>query len=99
MQESKDKAYSSVKETRTVGEALDTLQTRMVEVRDLSTQIATAAEQQSLVAQDINKSVHEISAMSEEATKSADLSEKDSEQLFDLSSNTKQLLAQFKIVS
>ncbi|SBS31706.1 Methyl-accepting chemotaxis protein McpS [Marinomonas spartinae] len=97
MQESKDKAYSSVKETRMVGEALDTLQTRMVEVRDLSTQIATAAEQQSLVAQDINKSVHEISAMSEEATKSADLSEKDSEQLFDLSSNTKQLLAQFKI--
>ncbi|MBJ7556707.1 methyl-accepting chemotaxis protein [Marinomonas spartinae] len=99
MQESKDKAYSSVKETRTVGEALDTLQTRMVEVRDLSTQIATAAEQQSLVAQDINKSVHEISAMSEEATKSADLSEKDSEQLFDLSSNTKRLLSQFKVVA
>lgn len=99
MQESKDKAYSSVKETRTVGEALDTLQTRMVEVRDLSTQIATAAEQQSLVAQDINKSVHEISAMSEEATKSADLSEKDSEQLFDLSSNTKRLLSQFKVIA
>lgn len=98
MERSRESAYSSVEETRAVGEALNTLQTRMVDIRDLSTQIATAAEQQSLVAQDINESVHEISVMSGEATQSADLSEKDSELLFDLSSNQKQLLAQFKIV-
>lgn len=98
MELSRESAYSSVEETRAVGEALNTLQTRMVDIRDLSTQIATAAEQQSLVAQDINESVHEISIMSGEATQSADLSEKDSELLFDLSSNQKQLLAQFKIV-
>lgn len=98
MQSCRESAYTSVEEARTVGVSLNDLLSNMAEIRDLSTQIATAAEQQSLVAQEISESVHDISAMSEQATNSADQSEQDSESLSNLAAHQKQLLSQFKTV-
>ncbi|AEF53442.1 methyl-accepting chemotaxis protein [Marinomonas posidonica] len=98
MEESRQSATSSVGEARSVGESLSELQNNMVEIRDLSTQIATAAEQQSAVAHEISDNVIEISSMSEEAASGADKSAHDSEDLSALASRQKELLSQFKIV-
>ena len=98
MEESRNGAYSSVENTRLVGTSINELQAGMTEIRDLSTQIATAAEQQSLVAQDITKSVHEISEMSDQASHGADQSEQDSSRLSSLASHQRALLTQFKTV-
>lgn len=98
MEESRNGAYSSVENTRAVGVSINELQADMTEIRDLSTQIATAAEQQSLVAQDISKSIHEISEMSDQATHGAEQSEQDSSRLSELAMHQKQLLTQFKTV-
>ena len=98
METSRQSASSSAEEARVVGQSLVELQSSMAEIRDLSTQIATAAEEQSAVAQEIKQNVIEISEMSEEAALGADQSEKDSEGLSKLASHQKQLLSQFKIV-
>lgn len=98
MEESRKSATSSVEEARTVGLSLVELQSSMAEIRDLSTQIATAAEEQSAVAQEIKQNVLEISEMSEQAAQGSDQSERDSEGLSKLAYHQKQLLSQFKIV-
>lgn len=98
MHESHTSANDSVEEARLVGTGLTELQRNMIEIRDLSTQIATAAEEQSAVAQEIRQNIQDISEMSEQAAKGSDQSEKDSENLSKLASHQKQLLSQFKIV-
>jgi methyl-accepting chemotaxis protein len=98
MEDSRKSATSSAEEARTVGLSLVELQSSMAEIRDLSMQIATAAEEQSAVAQEIKQNVLEISEMSEQAALGSDQSEKDSEGLSKLASHQKQLLSQFKIV-
>lgn len=98
MEESRKSATDSVDQARTVGLSLAELQGSMAEIRDLSMQIATAAEEQSAVAQEIKQNVLEISEMSEQAALGSDKSEKDSEGLSKLASHQKQLLSQFKIV-
>ena len=52
METSRQSANASVEEVRSVGVSLAELQSSMAEIRDLSTQIATAAEEQSAVAQE-----------------------------------------------
>ncbi|NLV00299.1 methyl-accepting chemotaxis protein [Marinomonas sp. UCMA 3892] len=98
MEESRKSATDSVDQARTVGLSLAELQGSMAEIRDLSMQIATAAEEQSAVAQEIKQNVLEISEMSEQAALGSDRSEKDSEGLAKLASHQKYLLSQFKIV-
>lgn len=98
MEVSRTSATASAEEARSVGLSLTEMQHSMIEIRDLSTQIATAAEEQSAVAQEINQNVMDISRMSDQATQSAEQSEKDSEGLSTLSSRQKALLSQFKIV-
>lgn len=98
MNESHTSANTSVEEARLVGTALTELQRNMAEIRDLSTQIATAAEEQSAVAQEIRQNIQDISTMSEQAATGSDQSEKDSEGLSQLATHQKGLLSQFKIV-
>ena len=98
MSESHTSANASVEEARLVGASLTELQHNMTEIRDLSTQIATAAEEQSAVAQEIRQNIQDISEMSEQAATGSDQSEKDSEGLSKLASHQKHLLSQFKIV-
>ncbi|TDO95943.1 methyl-accepting chemotaxis protein [Marinomonas balearica] len=97
MQICRTNAYSSVEEARNVGIALVDLQGLMNEIRDLSTQIATAAEQQSSVAQEINESVHEIADSSEMASEGAVKGQESCHTVSELASRQKDLLAQFKM--
>ncbi|WP_392385362.1 methyl-accepting chemotaxis protein [Marinomonas primoryensis] len=98
MEECRKGANAGVEEARTVGLSLTELQSSMSEIRDFSTQIAAAAEEQSAVSQEVKLNVLEISEMSEQAALGSDQSERDSEGLSKLASHQKHLLSQFKIV-
>ena len=97
MKSSCDSAHSSVDEARAVGESLVSLQACMDEIRHLSTQISTAAGQQSAVAQEINRSIHDIADMSEKVALSAEQSEQGSVDLSALADRQKALLKQFTV--
>ncbi|WCN11049.1 methyl-accepting chemotaxis protein [Marinomonas mediterranea] len=96
MEQCRNNAYTSMDEARNVGTTLDSLRSMMSDIRDLSMQIATAAEQQSLVAQEINQSVHEISDSSETASAEALKGQRSSLSMTELAAEQMQLVAQFK---
>ena len=58
--ESKERAVESVEQTSEAGNALEAIATAVGTIRDMSGQIATAAEEQSATMEEINKAVSEI---------------------------------------
>ncbi len=90
-------AYNSVTKVQEVGVSLQEMQTLVSGIRDLTTQIATAAEQQSAVTKDISQSIHHIANMSEKASLAAENTAKDSIVLEQLAGHQQDLLKQFTI--
>ena len=71
MHESRDLAQNSVGQTREAGTALDRIVASVQTIRDMSTQIATASEQQSAVAADIDQRVISVASVANETTNAA----------------------------
>jgi methyl-accepting chemotaxis protein len=63
---------STVTTTQQAGEALSTINESVQAIRDMTTQIATAAEEQSAVVQDITKNIVTIDELSDKTAKIAD---------------------------
>ncbi|MCZ2722148.1 methyl-accepting chemotaxis protein [Marinomonas sp. 15G1-11] len=97
MSRSCSSAYESVTKAQEVGVSLQEMQGFVSDIRDLTTQIATAAEQQSAVATEISQSVHHIADMSEQASLAAVKTAQDSDGLEKLASHQQDLLKQFTI--
>jgi len=69
MRESRDQADATMGHASEAGGALEVITITVTEINDMNTQIATAAEEQSAVAEQINESISRLSRM---ATESAD---------------------------
>ena len=89
-------AQNSMHEAQSVGAVLQDLRQFVVEIRELSVQIATSAEQQAGVAQDINQSIHEISNRSQEAMEDAHASQESCQQMNELAQRQRKLVGQFR---
>lgn len=83
-------------EAKSVGDALVELRAFIVEIRDLSIQIATSAEQQSHVAEDINQSIHDISNSSEGAMGEALAGQDNCQHMNELAQHQRAMVGQFK---
>ena len=97
METSKQGANECVVQSREVGASIKDMQHYVGEIRDLSIQIATAAEEQSAVAQEISTNIHDIASMSDEASSMADEASKESEGLAALAEQQRLILSQFKV--
>lgn len=71
MQSGRGKAQSSVEEVAKAGEVLDKISGSIEMITDMTSQIATATEQQSRVAEDVNESVVNIRDISSETAEGA----------------------------
>ncbi|MGI2175706.1 methyl-accepting chemotaxis protein [Shewanella ulleungensis] len=60
MNEGQDQANSSVQQAKSAGESLTAINVTVIKISDMNTQIATAAEEQSVVAADINENFIQI---------------------------------------
>ncbi|MGP1831918.1 methyl-accepting chemotaxis protein [Shewanella frigidimarina] len=60
MNEGQDQANSSVQQAKNAGESLQAINVSVIKISDMNIQIATAAEQQSVVAADINQNFIQI---------------------------------------
>ncbi|SJL83213.1 methyl-accepting chemotaxis protein [Vibrio palustris] len=85
MEASQKLAYSSVERAENAGKDLGLIVTHIQKVNDNAAQIATAAEEQSVVAEDMNKNVSSINDSSSEMSTAANYLAKESEQLAGLS--------------
>jgi len=97
MEDSQHKTDQSVEHAAKAAEALETITQAVSVINDMNTQIASAAEEQSAVAEDINRNVINIGQVANEVAGGADESSAASAGLTKLAEQQRRLINQFKV--
>ncbi len=97
MDESRAKAEDSVSQAAKAGGSLEEITHSVSLINDMNTQIATAAEEQSAVAEEINRNIVNISEIVDRTADGANQTSIASEELASLASQLQQLVNQFKV--
>lgn len=97
MQRGQQQAQISVDDAQRTGQALQQIRSAIDQINDMNTQVATASEEQSMVAEEINQNVVRISELAyTTADESADIAS-GSQELRSLAQTLQSLVARFKI--
>ncbi|WEX16900.1 methyl-accepting chemotaxis protein [Pseudomonas sp. G11] len=97
MEDSQNRTDESVQHAAKAAEALETITQAVSVINDMNTQIASAAEEQSAVAEDINRNVINIGQVANEVAGGADESSAASADLTKLAEQQRRLINQFKV--
>lgn len=97
MQVSAHGAEVSVDLAADTGEKLEVIAHSIAEIDDTAQQIATATEEQTMVAREINESIHNISTVADETAEHVKQSTMASEALAQLAVQLKSLVSQFRV--
>jgi len=91
-----EKAKDSVKNASNAGTALNEITNSVATITSMNIQIATASEEQSAVAEEINQNVVNISHVADENAQASNQLSSSSDDLAQLASELQQLVSQFK---
>ncbi|MDF9618704.1 methyl-accepting chemotaxis protein [Pseudomonas entomophila] len=97
MEESQGKTDVSVQQASRAAESLESITQAVSVINDMNTQIASAAEEQSAVAEDINRNVINIGQVAGEVAGGADESSQASAELTKLAEQQRRLINQFRV--
>ena len=97
MQVGQSQAEESVQNAEQVGDSLDEIIRAVDAITEKNIQIASASEEQSSVAEEINRSIVNISQISAESTSNVGQTTATSESLSDMSGQLKRLVSHFKL--
>ena len=97
MDDSRAKAEDSVTQAAQAGSSLEVITNSVSLIKDMNTQIATAAEEQSAVAEEINRNVVNISEIVDRTAEGASQTSMASEELAKLAGELQQLVNAFKV--
>ena len=97
MELGKQKVKESVESASTAGGALQSITNYVTEISDMNNQISCAADEQTNVAEDVNKSITRIKDVGVRAAESTKHTANSSQELSQLSSELKRLVGQFKL--
>lgn len=97
MNSSRDKAQSVVDQAKEAGNSLSAISQAVSRINDMSTHIATAAEEQNAVAEEINSNIVNINNMSHDTSAGAQQTAQASDDLAQLATQLQALVGQFKV--
>ena len=97
MQNSHELTESSVELTRKAGLALNDITAKVSNIQAMNQQIATAAEEQSAVAEEINRSVVNVRDISEQTATASDETAASSIELARLGNELQGLVSRFRV--
>ena len=97
MEDSQNKTETSVQQASAAAQALNDITQAVSVINDMNTQIASAAEEQSAVAEDINRNVTNIGQVANEVAGGADEASQASAELTKLAEQQRRLINQFKV--
>lgn len=97
MEQGRARAKASVEEARRAGMSLENIARVVATITDMNTQIATAAEEQTAVTQEIAHNIEQISHVAQETTAGAGQLATFGDELSQLSQQLQMLVRQFKI--
>lgn len=95
MESSKTSTSQSVEQVRRSNEALDSIQSNVNTITDMSTQIATAAEEQSAVSDEISRNIVNISTSGEQTQLASNLGQEANHVLSEQVSKLNNMITQF----
>ncbi len=97
MDEELEQANQSVEKAEKAGQSLDIIAESVASIRDMNTHIASAAEEQSAVAEEINRNIVSIAQVAEENAESTNQTTLTSQELARLANGLETQISQFKI--
>jgi methyl-accepting chemotaxis protein len=97
MQTGRARAQESVQQAAKAGASLGTITSAVSTISDMNTQIASAAEEQSSVAEEMNRNIVAIRDVAEQTARGAHQTSRATDELSRLSSELQALVGQFKI--
>ena len=97
MEQSQSRTDDSVQQAQIAAEALENITQAVSVINDMNTQIASAAEEQSAVAEDINRNVTNIGQVAAEVAGGADEASQASAELTKLAEQQRRLINQFRV--
>ncbi|OAI02271.1 chemotaxis protein [Methylomonas methanica] len=97
MENGRKRAASSVEQAASAGDSINTISERIFTINDMNNQIATAAEQQTAVAEEINRNVSNISHVSGETSNGAKHTAEACRELLELANQLRQTVGHFRI--
>jgi len=97
METSRESAQSVVEQASNAGGSLSTISAAVVRINEMSTQIASAAEEQSVTTEEINRNILSINEMADETSTGAQQTSAASRDLAQLATELQGIIAQFKV--
>ncbi len=97
MQKSKEQAEHSVEQASKAGESLTQITDSVSAINDMAAQIATAAEEQTSVNEEINRNITNISTISDSTAVEADNTHNASNELANLAEDLNTQVSQFRV--
>jgi len=97
MQQGKEKASDSVKHSSNVQESLTTITNLVMKISDMNAQIATAAEEQNQVTEEINRNVVNVHSLFEHSVDNAQQSATSGGSVASLANELQVMIGQFKV--
>lgn len=88
---------ASVKQATQTGETLKTISAAVNSISDINTQIASAIEEQSIVAEDINKNIVSVDSLAQQGDETSIYIAASTEQLNQLADNLSTLVSRFRL--
>lgn len=98
MKQGLQKTEHTVSKAEAAGDVLNKITSAMSTIRDMNDQIATAAEEQGAVSDEINRSVHNISHSVSETTSASSMTAQTSEELAKMAAELQRQVERFKAV-
>jgi methyl-accepting chemotaxis protein len=96
MEQSQKMTEASVLQASKAGESLQTITSSINSIMEMNTMIASAAEEQSSVTEEINKNIVAISQLAEKTTEASNQTSNSSSQLTELAQDLQVLVSKFK---
>jgi len=97
MEKGREQAQLSVQQAANAGESLDAITGSASSISDMNIQIATATEEQSAVAEEINRNIVNITSLCEQTAKGASQISQSTKSLSELAEELRATVSQFKI--
>ena len=97
MGSSREQAKNAVDRATAAGGSLTTIAKSVSRINDMSTQIASAAEEQSAVSEEINRNIVRLNDMTERNSEAADETSVASHELASISTDLQAVVGQFKV--
>ena len=97
MSESQERTRSAVEQTNQVGASLKTIAASVSQIDEMSTQIATAAEQQNVVAENMKSNIERINKMAMQNASGAEQTNQAWDDLAGLANDLQNLVGRFRV--